>query len=76
MGAFCSVWPNILWDGMRPLQQQTEELFNQCGEKISLVLLEAPMGEGKTEAGLYAALKIAQAWEKRFLYCLAHGSNF
>lgn len=61
---------------MRPLQQQAEELFNQYGEKISLVLLEAPMGEGKTEAGLYAALKIAQAWEKRFLSCFAHGGNF
>ncbi len=64
VGDFCSVWPNIPRQGMRPLQQEVESLFAQCSEKISLVLLEAPMGEGKTEAGMYAALKMAQQWEK------------
>lgn len=65
---FPSVWPNIPRQGMRPLQQETEALFTDCDEKISLVLLEAPMGEGKTEAGMYAALQMAKQWEKAGFY--------
>lgn len=65
---FSSVWPNIPRQGMRPLQQEMESLFTDCDEKISLVLLEAPMGEGKTEAGMYAALQMAKQWEKEGFY--------
>lgn len=65
---FSTVWPNISHAQMRPLQQEVESLFAQCDEKISLVLLEAPMGEGKTEAGMYTALKMAQQWGKDGFY--------
>lgn len=65
---FSSVWLNIPRQQMRPLQREVETLFEQCSEKLSLVLIEAPMGEGKTEAGMYAALKMAQQWEKNGFY--------
>lgn len=65
---FCEVWPNIPPEGMRPLQKEVERLFLQTEERISLVLLEAPMGEGKTEAGLYAALQMARQWKKTGFY--------
>lgn len=65
---FCDVWPNIPTDGMRPLQKELEKLFLQTKERTSLVLLEAPMGEGKTEAGLYAALQMALQWKKTGFY--------
>lgn len=65
---FCDVWPNIPADGVRPLQRETERIFLQAGERISLVLLEAPMGEGKTEAGLYSALQMVRQWKKTGIY--------
>lgn len=68
VNGFCDAWPNIPREGMRPLQQQMETLIAQTEEKIALVLLEAPMGEGKTEAGMYAALKMAQGWQKDGFY--------
>ncbi len=40
--------------GLRPLQQRTVELTEQLKEG-GLVIIEAPMGEGKTEAALYLA---------------------
>jgi len=36
----------------RPLQNTVAELINQLGDEPGLVVIEAPMGEGKTEAGL------------------------
>lgn len=65
---FHSVWPNIPKEGMRGLQNEVEKLFQETQERISLVLLEAPMGEGKTEAGIYAALQMAQQWGKCGFY--------
>ena len=66
--AFPQVWPNIPRDGMRGLQAETEALFQQAQERIAMVLLEAPMGEGKTEAGIYAALQMARQWGKNGFY--------
>lgn len=65
---FHSVWPNIPRRGMRGLQSEIEKLFQDVQERISVVLLEAPMGEGKTEAGIYAALQMAQQWGKCGFY--------
>lgn len=66
--AFCTFWPWIPPDGRRPLQRETETLFQGKETNCSLILLEAPMGEGKTEAGLYAALRLASQWGKDGLY--------
>ena len=35
----------------RPLQQAMAEVLDQLGQETGLVVIEAPMGEGKTEAG-------------------------
>ena len=65
---FSDVWTNIPKTGMRGLQKEVEALFQTAGERIALVLLEAPMGEGKTEAGIYAALQMNRQWEKNGFY--------
>lgn len=36
----------------RPLQQAVAQVIDQLGDEPGLVVIEAPMGEGKTEAGL------------------------
>lgn len=63
---FCGMWPWIPEQGRRPLQTETEELLDH--KRYSMVLLEAPMGEGKTEAGIYAAIQLAMAWGKDGFY--------
>lgn len=65
---FCQVWPNIPQDGRRPLQTETENLFRSTSDRVRLLLLEAPMGEGKTEAGVYAALQMQKQWGKNGFY--------
>lgn len=65
---FSGLWPNIPVGGMRPLQQETEALFTDQGKRYSVLLLEAPMGEGKTEAGVYAAVRMAAQWGKDGFY--------
>ena len=65
---FTEVWPNIPRNGLRGLQEDIESLFAETKERISVVLIEAPMGEGKTEAGIYAALQMARQWKKHGFY--------
>ena len=65
---FCELWPAIPPEGRRPLQREIEETFNRVKDRAALTLIEAPMGEGKTEAGLYAATRMAEAWGKDGLY--------
>ena len=66
--AFCGVWPNIPQKGMRPLQTEVERIFQKNQERYQVILIEAPMGEGKTEAGLYAAVQMMKQWEKNGFY--------
>ncbi len=65
---FCGVWSMIPASGRRPLQKDLDELLATTERPLSLVLLEAPMGEGKTEAGMYAALRMAEIWGKDGFY--------
>lgn len=65
--AFTDVWPWIPKDGMRLLQQGAENLFNSR-KRHSLILMEAPMGEGKTEAGMYCAVQMLRQWDKDGFY--------
>ena len=66
---FHAVWPNIPAGGERELQRNMEMLFQQSHtSRYQLILVEAPMGEGKTEAGIYAALQMAYQWKKRGFY--------
>lgn len=64
---FTDVWPWISEDGMRLLQKGAEELCN-VKRRHRLILMEAPMGEGKTEAGMYCAVRMLQQWNKDGFY--------
>ena len=65
--SFTSIWPWIPKNGMRLLQQGAEKLTN--GKmRHRLILMEAPMGEGKTEAGMYCAVQMLRQWKKDGFY--------
>lgn len=64
---FSNIWPWIQKAGMRPLQQGAEVL-GRSSARHSLILMEAPMGEGKTEAGMYCAVQMLRKWEKDGFY--------
>ncbi|MBQ2854846.1 MAG: CRISPR-associated helicase Cas3' [Oscillospiraceae bacterium] len=65
--AFPDVWPWIPKEGMRLLQQGAEKLMTS-GKRHRLILMEAPMGEGKTEAGMYCAVQMLRQWKKDGFY--------
>ena len=65
---FCELWHNIPIDGMRPMQIEIERQMRSMAKKPLAVLIEAPMGEGKTEAGIYAAVQMAEQWGKDGFY--------
>lgn len=53
---FNQIWPNIPREGMRPLQSACESFFKNKPSS-GLLIIEAPMGEGKTEAAVYAGMQ-------------------
>jgi CRISPR-associated endonuclease/helicase Cas3 len=53
---FCDIWPEIPRQSIRCLQESCEILIRTEAIPPGLLLIEAPMGEGKTEAALYVAL--------------------
>lgn len=64
---FSKVWPWIPQSGMRPIQNAVEAI-EAADKRHRLVLIEAPMGEGKTEAGMYAAVQMIRKWRKDGFY--------
>ncbi len=64
---FTDIWPWIPEEGMRPLQQGAQALSSR-DKRHCLILMEAPMGEGKTEAGMYCAVRMLQKWNKDGFY--------
>ncbi len=65
---FTDLWESIPREGMRPLQVKVEKIMDSPKEVPLAVILEAPMGEGKTEAGLFMASRLAQFWGKEGFY--------
>lgn len=62
------LWSWMQEDTLRPLQKAVEDAFSTNSEMPLLTILEAPMGEGKTEAGIYAAIQMARCYNKSGLY--------
>lgn len=63
--SFQECWPEFLQP--RDLQLQTEKIFDSI-QRPQLILMEAPMGEGKTEASIYAAVRLMKLWNKNGFY--------
>lgn len=56
---FAETWPNL--QNPRPIQLAMEDLVQtDAGTEAGLVIIEAPMGEGKSEAALYLATRWIQ----------------
>lgn len=62
---FSGLWLGIPREGIRPLQAKCE-LLSKYPAKLYLV--EAPMGEGKTEAAIFLATHMAEYYGKAGLY--------
>lgn len=57
---FSAVWAGSTFKELRPIQQKCVDII-QSGKIPNLVIIEAPMGEGKTEAAIYTAVQMLQA---------------
>ena len=68
ISSFTDLWDFIPRDGMRPLQVEAEKMFADSSEKPLAIIVEAPMGEGKTEAAMYMASQLAKRWHKEGFY--------
>ena len=66
--SFSDLWDFIPKEKMRPIQSVAESVIAENMLIPDAVLLEAPMGEGKTEAALYMALQLAKSWGKDGFY--------
>ena len=64
-GGFNKMWPQIADSSMRPIQKLCEK---EGSNPASFYIIEAPMGEGKTEAALYLASKMMIKYHKSGLY--------
>jgi CRISPR-associated endonuclease/helicase Cas3 len=65
---FHDMWTDFDDEHLRPLQKSLQNYLQQQETMPIAMILEAPMGEGKTEAGLYAACRMADYWHKKGVY--------
>lgn len=67
ISSISELFPILVGKELRPIQREVEKIF-QSGTDASGILIEAPMGEGKTEAALYAACRLAEKYGKNGFY--------
>ena len=68
-GGYGALFPFLREDMLRPLQRACARLAEGWGgDAPGLVLIEGPMGEGKTEAALYLAAHLMRAFHKAGVY--------
>ncbi|MBD5560170.1 MAG: CRISPR-associated helicase Cas3' [Clostridia bacterium] len=64
---FAAAWPAI-GKSVRPLQAAVEKFFQEQDARTELLIIEAPMGDGKSEAALFGAGQLMKQWNKTGLY--------
>jgi CRISPR-associated endonuclease/helicase Cas3 len=68
---FTAMFPFINHETIRPVQKVCVEIVHEWHESKTvpgMVIIEAPMGEGKTETSLYLAAHLMKLYEKNGLY--------
>lgn len=65
-GMFSELWPEIPENSLRGIQQAAEEICKE--EAPRFCLIEAPMGEGKSEAAVYFAAAQMKKYKKTGIY--------
>ncbi|CAJ36455.1 CRISPR-associated helicase/endonuclease Cas3 [Methanocella arvoryzae] len=65
--SFSDVWPGGGFKELRPVQRACVDIF-QSEIKPRLLIIEAPMGEGKTEAGIYSAVQLLKEYDLSGMY--------
>ena len=68
---FCDLWGEFKPQDLRPLQTACEKFIKYLDEKSdfpAFILLEAPMGEGKTESGLFLTTHLIKNYHKTGFY--------
>lgn len=69
-GSFCELWKEFKPESLRPLQKACVQMVSTWkSENVpGFILLEAPMGEGKTEAGLFLVAHLMKEIGKTGFY--------
>lgn len=62
---FSDLWPSLTNANLRPLQQV---VYRFCNPAAGLTIIEAPMGEGKTEAGAFQAARFCSVTDRQGIY--------
>ena len=65
VGDYQQLWPGFSPEALRPVQRA---ILEDADPAAGLTIIEAPMGEGKTEAGAFQAARLCGLWGKQGIY--------